>query len=203
MKKLFTALFLLTSFLSFSQRVIWEAKFFNNNTGDVVTEQTPIMEGDTLRVEFHFRVIDATKYQNLDNDDTRYFFGDFQYNNDAFTRVPDAYAFPGINNLGDNSPITATYFYDNYFFQTGRPHDALQNRYNDWTETGTQYITDDQWSVVRTTFQLSNKEVIDLIDANTLETSIPFFDILFTVNQNAHQQDITDLKFFMLSHLWK
>jgi hypothetical protein len=196
-KKLFTFLLLFSTFTSFGQRVIWEAKFFNNSTSEVVTEQTPIMEGDTLRVEFHFRVIDATKYQNLDSDDTRYFFGDFQYNNDAFTRVPDAYAFPGIDNLGDNSPITATYFYDNYFFQTGRPHDALQNRYNDWTETGTQYITDDQWSVVRTTFQLSNKEVVDLIDANTLETSIPFFDILFTVNQNAHQQDITDLKFFM------
>lgn len=195
-KKLFTSLFLLTSFLSFSQRVIWEAKFFNNSTSEVVTEQTPIMEGDTLRVEFHFRVIDATKYQNLDDDNTRYFFGDFQYNNDAFTRVPDAFAFPGIDNLGDNSPITATYFYDNYLFTTGRSFDALQNRYTDWVANG-GYVVDDQWSVVRTTFQLSNTEVVNLIDANTLETPIPFFDMLFTVNQNAHQQDITDLKFFM------
>jgi hypothetical protein len=195
-KKLFTFLLLFTTFTSFSQRVIWEAKFFINSTSEVVTEQTPIMEGDTLRVEFHFRVLDAAKYQTLDDADTKYFFGDFQYNNDAFTRVDGGSSFPGIDNLEDGSPITATYFYDNYLFTSGRSYDVLQNRYSDWVANG-GYEVDDQWSVVRTTFQLSDKEVANLIDSTTLETSIPFFQILFTVNQNAHQQDITDLKFFM------
>jgi len=196
MKKLFTALFLLTSILTFGQNVIWQAKFFNNNSGEQVTEQTPIMEGDTLRVEFHLRVPDGATYDALAAADTKYFFGDFQYNNDAFTRVETAYAYPGVDNLGDSSPITATYFYDNFFYTTQTAYDLLQVRYDEWSANG-GYAVDDQWSVVRTTFQLSNKEVTDLIDPSTLETSIPFFDILFTVNQNAHQQDITDLKFFM------
>lgn len=195
-KNLLTFLLLFTSLLTYSQNVIWGAKFFNNNTGDVVTEQTPIMEGDTLRVEFHLKVPDGATYDALAAADTKYFFGDFQYNNDAFTRVETAYAYPGINNLGDSSPITATYFYDNFFYSTQTAYDQLQVRYDEWSANG-GYISDDQWSTIRTTFQLSNKEVVDLIDPATLETSIPFFDILFTVNQNAHQQDITDLKFFM------
>ena len=196
MKKLFTSLFLLTSILTFGQNVIWQAKFFNNSTGVQVTDTTPIMESDTLRVEFHLRVPDVATYDALAAADTKYFFGDFQYNNDAFTRIPDAYAYPGVDNLGDASPIKATYFYDNYLYTTATAYDLLQVRYDEWTANG-GYAVDDQWSVVRSTFQLSDKEVADLIDATTLETSIPFFDILFTVNQNAHQQDITDLVFFM------
>ena len=196
MKKLFTFLLLLSSLSSFSQNVVWGAKFFNNNTGVQVTEQTPIMEGDTLRVEFHLKVPDGATYDALAALDTKYFFGDFQYNNDAFTRVENAYAYPGVDGLGDSSPITATYFYDNFLYTTQTPYDQLQVRYDEWSANG-GYAIDDQWSVVRTTFQLSNKEVTDLIDPSTLETSIPFFDILLTVNQNAHQQDITDLKFFM------
>ena len=196
MKKLFTSLFLLTSILTFGQNVIWQAKFFNNNSGEQVTEQTPIMEGDTLRVEFHFRVPDGATYDALAAADTKYFFGDFQYNNDAFTRVENAFAYPGVDNLGDSSPIKATYFYDNFLYTTQTAYDLLQVRYDEWSANG-GYAADDQWSVVRTTFQLSDREIANLIDPTTLETSIPFFDILFTVNQNAHQQDITDLKFFM------
>ena len=194
-KKLLTFLLLFTFLSTYSQNVIWEAKFYNNETEVQVTEQNPIMEGDTLRVDFHLRVPDGGNYDSLALGDFKYFFGDFQYNNDAFTRVEDDGVFTGVVGLGDSSPITAIYEYHNFIFVSSREHDSLQIRYDDWTTNG-GYIVDDQWTALRTTFQLSNKEIVDLIDPATLESGTPFFQQTFTVNQNAHLQDATDLQFF-------
>ena len=181
MKKFLLLLFLLPLF-SFGQNVQVFLKYYNQETNEEVAEFTPIQEGQTLRTEVHLVAVGSGDYTAMA--DTKYLFLDLQYNHDILSPISDGFAFPGIDAITDPGVIKERYDFSNTSFGAFEPN--LLQAYADWQAGTTVYSTNNaKWSVIRIAVQLSTKSFQDVLDASTLETSLPIFDFTSMVKPGA------------------
>ena len=180
MKKLLF-LFLLPLF-SYGQNVQALLKFYNNSTGEEITPQVAIVEGDTLRTELHLVTVGSNDYTMMSN--VKYLFLDMQYNHEILSPIENAFAFPAIDNVGDAGPIKEVYDFSNQGW-VGNPD--LKLSYTQWQAGDKTYNPNTtSWSVRRIAVQLSTKSFQDIIDpANGYFTTSPVFDFLSVVKAGA------------------
>jgi len=180
MKKLL--FFLLLPLFSFGQNAQVFLKFYNQDTNEEVGAFTPIEEGEVLRTEVHLVTVGSGDYTAMA--DTKYLFLDLQYNHDILSPVSDGFAFPGIDAISDPGVIKERYDFSNTNFGVFEPN--LLQGHADWQAGTTVYSTNDaKWSVIRIAIQLSTKSFQDVLDASTLETSLPIFDFTSVVKPGA------------------
>ena len=180
MKKLL--FFLLLPLLSFGQNAQVFLKFYNQDTNEEVGAFTPIEEGQVLRTEVHLVAVGSDDYTAMA--DTKYLFLDLQYNHDILSPVSDGFAFPGIDAISDPGVIKERYDFSNTSFSAFQPN--LLQAHADWQAGTTVYSANNaKWSVIRIAIQLSTKSFQDVLDASTLETSLPIFDFTSVVKPGA------------------
>ena len=174
--------FLLIPLLSFGQNAQVFLKYYNQDTNEVVDDFSPIEEGQVLRTEVHLVVVGSGDYTAME--DTKYLFLDLQYNHDILSPTSDGFAFPGIDAISDPGVIKERYDFSNTSF--GAFETNLLQAHADWQAGTTVYSANNaKWSVIRIAIQLSSKSFQDVLDASTLETSLPIFDFTSTVKPGA------------------
>ena len=180
MKKLL--FFLLLPLFSYGQNVQALLKFYNNSTGEEITSEVAIVEGDTLRTELHLVTIGSDDYSMMSN--VKYLFLDIQYNHEILSPIENAFAFPAIDNVGDAGPIKEVYDFSNQGW-AGNPD--LKLSYTQWQAGDKTYNPNTtSWSVRRIAVQLSTKSFQDIIDpSNGYFTTLPVFDFLSVVKAGA------------------
>ena len=180
MKKLL--FFLLLPLFSYGQNVQALLKFYNNSTGEEITSEVAIVEGDTLRTELHLVNVGSDDYSLMS--DVKYLFLDIQYNHSILSPLENAFAFPGVDAVGDAGPIKEVYDFGSYAFNNIQPD--LKLAYTRWQSGDDSYSSGSpSYSVRRIAVQLSTKSFQDLIDPSTLQSNIPIFDFLSVVKAGA------------------
>ena len=175
--------FLLIPLLGFGQNAQVFLKYYNQDTNEVVDEFSPIEEGQVLRTEVHLVVVGSGDYTDMA--DTKYLFLDLQYNKNILSPTSDGFAFPGIDAISDPGVIKERYDFPSTSFGAFEPN--LLQAHADWQAGTTVYSENNAvWSVIRIAIQLSSKSFQDVLDASTLETSLPIFDFTSTVKPGAN-----------------
>jgi hypothetical protein len=167
MKKLVLTLLLLP-LVGLSQTVSGnmyvDLSFSNITRGGAVRNDSGLITtrvGDEIQMEFNLEAFAQEDLNSIQSANFKYLTFDVAYNNDVFT--PTGHEdWPQINALGDLGEIKETYVYENQLYtQQQINRDGVQARHADWESYG-GYVSNDKWTVIRITFQLSNKNIGDL-----------------------------------------
>lgn len=183
-KLLFVLLFPL---LSYGQNVQAFLEMYNNSTGELLTDEVFISEGDTLRLELHMVLVGSDDFNAMS--DVKYLFGDLNYSSEFLSPIANAFTSPAIDNLGDSNAFLEYYDFANVkYSDTGITN--LQGSYNSWESGLASYLDNSSMSVKRIAVQLSNKSFQEIFNPTTYRTDIPVFDMLFVVKPGAEAQEV-------------
>ena len=148
-----------------------------NDAGTVLTRI-----GDEIQMSFFLEAFTQDDLTAIQGADFKYLTFDIAFNNDAFTPIGEE-AWPQVDALGDTGEIKQSYLYENQLYtQSSIDRDGVQARHADWQSNG-GYVSNDKWTVVRITFQLSNKNIGELFTNGI--TSGAIFTKNFIIKEGA------------------